>query len=158
MPPKATVLPRNPDTSIGPSGCFLAGICPAAGMKHCSAGCPCPSKARREEHMILLLVKHGLKDCAIVTYEDGTQIFGYFGQQSLASTDPNRSDLFLERLYDVDDDQQWQEKSPPRSALIFLKMCGRSKFSKERMMDKGQSRTLLVEGYRPRQATTTTLR
>ena len=55
-----------------------------------------------------------------MTYEDGTQRIGYFVQQFLASTDPNRSDLFHEPLYEEHDDQQWQEKSLPRSALISL--------------------------------------
>lgn len=56
----------------------------------------------------------------IVTYTDGSRIYGYFGGISLASTDPDRSDLFLERLYDVGEDDQWLEKHPPRSALVSL--------------------------------------
>ena len=56
----------------------------------------------------------------IVTYQDGTTVNGYFGQQSLAATDANRSDLVLERVYDVKEDGTWEDTSPPRSALIYL--------------------------------------
>lgn len=51
----------------------------------------------------------------IVTYEDGTVLRGFFGEQSLASSDPERSDLFLERIYGEEDGDE-----PTRSALISL--------------------------------------
>lgn len=35
----------------------------------------------------------------IVTYKDGTQIFGYYGEDSRAGRDPARSEIYLERLY-----------------------------------------------------------
>lgn len=57
----------------------------------------------------------------IVTYEDGTIVRGYFGTESLASSDPNRSDLYLERVYSVDGHDQWQEMEPGRSGYISLK-------------------------------------
>jgi hypothetical protein len=56
----------------------------------------------------------------IMTYKDGTQVFGYFGYRSLAATDDRRSDIYLERLYSVDDRGQWSEAEPPRSALLLL--------------------------------------
>ena len=56
----------------------------------------------------------------IVTYKDGTQVFGYFGYRSLAATDERRSDIYLERLYSVDDQGQWSEPEPPRAALLML--------------------------------------
>lgn len=56
----------------------------------------------------------------IVTYKDGTEVFGFFGTQSLAATDDQRSDIYLERLYSVGDDGQWTEATPPRSALLML--------------------------------------
>jgi hypothetical protein len=56
----------------------------------------------------------------IVTYKDGARIFGYFGARSLAATDERRSDIYLERLYSVDDRGQWSEAEPPRSALLML--------------------------------------
>lgn len=58
----------------------------------------------------------------IVTYEDGTVVRAYFGPESLASSDPDRSDLYLERLYSVDDSSnQWKEMQPGRSGYISLK-------------------------------------
>jgi len=56
----------------------------------------------------------------IIVFKDGTNVYGFFGQDSLAASDPNRSDIFLERLYDVGDGGQWSESVPSRSALIAL--------------------------------------
>ncbi|MCA8883980.1 MAG: hypothetical protein KDA50_09590 [Rhodobacteraceae bacterium] len=56
----------------------------------------------------------------ILTFEDGTQVRGYFGEESVAASDPTRSDLFLERVYDVDDTNQWTEPVPGRSILISM--------------------------------------
>lgn len=56
----------------------------------------------------------------IVTYRDGTQVYGYFGPRSLAGSDEARSDIFLERLYTLSEDGQWIEASPPRSAILML--------------------------------------
>lgn len=56
----------------------------------------------------------------ILTFKDGSQIYGFFGTQSLASTDRNRSDIYLERLYNAQDDGQWLEATPQRSAVITL--------------------------------------
>ena len=55
-----------------------------------------------------------------VTYEDGTKVAGWFGENSLAATDDRRSDLFLERAYIIKDDGDWVEPSPPKSVLISL--------------------------------------
>ena len=57
----------------------------------------------------------------IVTYEDGTKVYGYYGENSLAANDPDRSDLYLERIYELDEDGQWFEQTPPRGALLSLK-------------------------------------
>jgi hypothetical protein len=57
----------------------------------------------------------------IVTYADGTLVYGYFGPNSLAASDGERSDLYLERLYDVQDDGTWVATSPPKSALLMLR-------------------------------------
>jgi Family of unknown function (DUF6338) len=56
----------------------------------------------------------------ILTYADGTIIYGFFGENSLAASDGNRSDIYFERIYDVGQDGQWSEKSPPRGALLSL--------------------------------------
>lgn len=57
----------------------------------------------------------------IVTYDDGTVVRGLFGGGSLAASDPERSDIYLERLYSQDESGQWQEMSPGRSGLLSLK-------------------------------------
>ncbi|MCA3436800.1 MAG: hypothetical protein INF48_05705 [Rhodobacter sp.] len=56
----------------------------------------------------------------ILSFQDGKTIYGYFGSESMASSDPNRSDIYLERLYDVGADGQWSEQDIGRSALISL--------------------------------------
>lgn len=56
----------------------------------------------------------------IVSFKDGTVVQGLFGAESLAANDPNRSEIYLERLYEVRDDGQWIEPQPGRSALISL--------------------------------------
>jgi len=63
----------------------------------------------------------GRPSLVLVTYEDGVTIRGYFGPNSLASSDEERSDLYLERLYDVDEASgRWIEPSPGRSGLVSL--------------------------------------
>lgn len=57
----------------------------------------------------------------IVTYEDGTVVRGLFARGSLAASDPERSDIFLERLYSQDESGRWQQMSPGRSGLLSLK-------------------------------------
>jgi len=57
----------------------------------------------------------------IVTYADGTTVYGYFGANSLAASDPDRSDIYLERLYDVREDGTWVATSPVKSALLLLR-------------------------------------
>lgn len=43
----------------------------------------------------------------VVTLKDGSQVAGWFGQRSFASSDPKERDLYVERVYRVDDDKQW---------------------------------------------------
>ena len=56
----------------------------------------------------------------IVTYQDGTMIYGYFGPNSLASSASDRGDIYIERLYDVVQGV-WTPTEPPKSALLILK-------------------------------------
>ncbi|MDO6730748.1 DUF6338 family protein [Marinovum sp. 2_MG-2023] len=56
-----------------------------------------------------------------ITFEDGTKIGGWFGENSLAATDETRSDLYLERAYLINDDGDWQETVTPRAILIKLR-------------------------------------
>lgn len=59
------------------------------------------------------------KGFVILSFMDGTVIYGYFGDQSLAASDENRSDIYLESLYTVEQDQ-WTLANPPRAAWISL--------------------------------------
>ena len=46
----------------------------------------------------------------LVTLTDGTDIAGYFGHKSMASSDPGRKDLYIEKVYKVPtDDEPWIE-------------------------------------------------
>lgn len=56
----------------------------------------------------------------ILTFQSGTVIYGYYGPNSRAGRDPERSEMYVERLYSVDDDGNWNELDPPRAALIAL--------------------------------------
>jgi hypothetical protein len=56
----------------------------------------------------------------ILSFEGERTIYGYFGLASLAGRDTGRSEIFLERLYAVEDDGDWVETIPPRSALVNL--------------------------------------
>ena len=55
---------------------------------------------------------------AIVTLSDGAQIYGYIGQASFVSSSRERSDLLMESVYELDDDEQWNQVEPPRSIYI----------------------------------------
>lgn len=59
------------------------------------------------------------KGFVILTYNDGTVIYGYFGDLSFAASDDKRSDIFLEALY-VAEGEQWKLATPPRGAWIRL--------------------------------------
>jgi hypothetical protein len=45
----------------------------------------------------------------IVTLRDGSVISGYFGGNSMASSDPDRRDIYIEKLYTIPDDGPWVE-------------------------------------------------
>jgi hypothetical protein len=46
----------------------------------------------------------------LITLTDGTEIAGYFGQRSMASSDPDRRDIYIERIYTVPESGgTWQE-------------------------------------------------
>ena len=57
----------------------------------------------------------------IITYFDDTMVLGFFGTNSLAASDRKRSDIYLERLYVVNDKGEWEEPEPPRSGVISLR-------------------------------------
>ena len=46
----------------------------------------------------------------LVTLNDGREIAGWFGSKSMASSDPQRKDIFIEKLYTVPEDgSSWTE-------------------------------------------------
>jgi hypothetical protein len=48
----------------------------------------------------------------LITLTDGTEIAGYFGPNSMASSDPGRKDIYIEKVYRVPDDgTAWTEVS-----------------------------------------------
>ncbi len=63
---------------------------------------------------------HETEGFVILTYSDGTKVFGYFGENSLAANDAKHSDIYIERLYDLKEDGQWFEQSPPRGVWLNL--------------------------------------
>lgn len=77
-------------------------------------------------------MRNATETFVIVTYADGSRVHGFYGQNSLASNDPARSDLYLERLYAVSEDGQWYEQAPPRSALLTLASVRSIEFLKDK--------------------------
>ena len=54
-----------------------------------------------------------------MTLTDGTQVAGYFGARSMASSDPERKDIFLEEAYTVPDDgTPWEAVAESLGAYI----------------------------------------
>ena len=43
-------------------------------------------------------LQHDIEGFVILTYDDGTKVYGSFGENSLAASNPERSDIYLERL------------------------------------------------------------
>ncbi|MEM6728747.1 MAG: DUF6338 family protein, partial [Pseudomonadota bacterium] len=63
----------------------------------------------------------GREPCFVeLTFEDGVRLGGWFGVDSVAASDEERADLYLERVYRIGEAGDWEEASPPRSALIKL--------------------------------------
>ncbi len=73
----------------------------------------------------------------ILTFQAGTVIYGYYGPSSRAGRDPARSEIYLERIYTIDNESQWKELDPPRGALISLEGIRAIEFLEQRDMDDG---------------------
>jgi len=56
----------------------------------------------------------------MISYFDGTVVAGYFGDRSLAASNPDRRDIFLEYLYGVDGDGEIFQPELRRSAIVSL--------------------------------------
>ena len=45
----------------------------------------------------------------LITLKDGTEIAGYFGKRSMASSDPDHKDIYVERVYTIaEEGQPWE--------------------------------------------------
>lgn len=72
-----------------------------------------------------------------VTYTDGTVLRGYLGDQSMATDNDARSDIYLERLYSVDKDGHWQPVTPARSGLLSLDKVRSIEFLEDEEVEHG---------------------
>lgn len=57
----------------------------------------------------------------IVTMNDGSQVAGYYGQQSFASSTHSERDLLIEDVWELNPDGPWTKPETARSVLL----CGR---------------------------------
>lgn len=54
----------------------------------------------------------------IVTMDDGTKYYGYYGEESLASSDNDNRDIYIEHVYDLDNEENWIPAGNNRGVLI----------------------------------------
>lgn len=54
----------------------------------------------------------------LVTLKDGSQVGGFFGVDSFASSDQNERDLYIQKIYRVMDEGPWQEIPNNKGILI----------------------------------------
>ena len=54
----------------------------------------------------------------LVTLKDGTRFAGFCGLGSFMSSDPAERDIYIERIYDVDDENNWNPRGE-NGVLIF---------------------------------------
>jgi Family of unknown function (DUF6338) len=55
----------------------------------------------------------------LIRLKDGTEIAGYFGARSMASSEPERKDIYIERVYQVPEDgRPWREVDHSRGMYI----------------------------------------
>jgi len=73
-----------------------------------------------------------------ITFEDGTKIAGWFGENSLAATDDPRSDIYLERAYIIDNQGNWTDPGEPRAILVNLKNMRSVEFLLEKEKSDGK--------------------
>nr|WP_284701285.1 DUF6338 family protein [Rhodoplanes tepidamans] len=52
----------------------------------------------------------------LVVLKDGTRFGGFCGTNSFFSTDPKERDLYIERVYDIDENEQW---SPRENSVLI---------------------------------------
>lgn len=45
----------------------------------------------------------------IITLQDDSKIYGLYGENSFTSTEPDERDIYLEKIYDIDEQNNWVE-------------------------------------------------
>ena len=53
-----------------------------------------------------------------VTLKDGSRVSGWCGENSFIGSDPKDRDLYIEQVYDVDEDGNWALKTPDKGIYI----------------------------------------
>ncbi len=54
----------------------------------------------------------------IITLKDGSTVSGYFGEKSIAASDPEERDLYIEEVYTLGENNQWIKQNRTDGALI----------------------------------------
>ena len=61
----------------------------------------------------------GLPECLMtLTLKDGSRVYGWCGARSFIGSDPRSRDLFIEQVYDVDEQGNWVLKTKDKSIYI----------------------------------------
>ena len=45
----------------------------------------------------------------IITLQDDSTVYGFYGENSFASSEPDERDIYLEKIYDIDEKNKWIE-------------------------------------------------
>lgn len=54
----------------------------------------------------------------LVTLKDGTRFAGFYGARSFVSSNPDERDMFIQWIYDIDEDGTWTPPKSERGVLI----------------------------------------
>lgn len=63
----------------------------------------------------------------IITLKDGTYFGGFCGGKSFISSEPRERDLYIQQIYDIDDDNKWELREGT-SVLIAASQVSRVEF------------------------------
>ena len=69
----------------------------------------------------------------IVTLNDDSKIYGYYGYNSYSSSDIEERDLYLERIYTLGDNNKWQRENDDAGILIKQANIKTIEFIKEKI-------------------------
>ena len=58
------------------------------------------------------------EEWVLVTLKDGTRFAGFFGEKSFASSDPQKRDMYIQWVYDLDKDDNWVYPKSEKGLLI----------------------------------------